>query len=73
MGVTWNKYNKKWQAHIYHNKKSIYIGAFENEKDAAKAVNSKCMKLKIPIKNPVVGVLDNEDLKRLKKLKVIRC
>ena len=72
MGVTWNKENKKWLTQIYHNKKEIYFGSFENEKDAARAVNSKCMELKILIKNPVVGVLDNEFWERLKQ-KVIRC
>ena len=72
VGVTWIKDNKKWQGQIGHNKKNIYIGAFENEKDAAKAVNSKCMELKIPRKNLEVGALDNKVWERL-KLKVIRC
>ena len=43
---------------MFHNKKLIYIGSFENDKDAAKAVNLKCKELKIPPKNPGIGVLD---------------
>ena len=70
--VTWNKETKKWQAQIVHNKKHIYIGSFENENDAAKAVNCKCKELKIPMKNPEGEALDNETLERLKQ-KVIRC
>ena len=44
------------------------MGCFQIEKDAARAVNWKCEELKIPIKNPeVVGVLDDEQLKKLKQ------
>jgi hypothetical protein len=68
MGVYWDKQNKKWKASLLHNNKRIYIGCFKNEKNAVKAVNWKCKELKIPIKNPeVVGVLDNDQLKKLKQ------
>ena len=72
VGVCWSKKRKKWLAQIYHNKKQIWFGSFENEKDAAKAVNSKCMELKIPMKNLEVETLDNKVWERL-KLKVSRC
>jgi hypothetical protein len=62
VAVYWNKKTKKWVAYITHNKESICIGYFKNEKNAANAVNWKCRKLNIPIKNPEVGVLDNEPM-----------
>ena len=68
VGVTWIKRDKKWKAFLHHNKKHIHIGCFKNEKDAARAVNWKCKELKIPMKNPeLVGVLDDEKLKQLKE------
>ena len=65
LGVSWDKQNKKWKASFNYNKKKVHIGFFTNQNDAAKAVNWKCKELKIPIKNPeVVGVLDDEQLKQ---------
>jgi hypothetical protein len=61
IGVYWNKASKKWYASVRRN----YIGSFEIEEDAAKAVNSKCQEFNIPLKNSSVGVLDNEALKKL--------
>jgi hypothetical protein len=59
---------KKWQAQIYHNKKMTGAGIFDNEKDAAKAVNFKCRELKIPMKNSEVGVLDYKILQKVTKV-----
>lgn len=39
IGVSWSKGMGKWQAHIMVNYKSIYLGCFEEELDAAKAYN----------------------------------
>ena len=50
-----------------HNKKTHYIGCFEIEEDAAKAVNSKCQELNIGLKNARVGVLDNKTFMKLKE------
>jgi hypothetical protein len=71
VGVSWDKRRKKWVAKI----KDSYIGGFEIEKDAAKAINVKCQELNIPLKNPGVGVLNHEKLKKLKEKlkKVIFC
>ena len=65
--VSWNKNHKKWQVSISRKGQRYYVGYFESEEDAAKAVNLKCQELNIPLKNPSVGVLDNEILKKLKK------
>jgi len=40
-GVSWCKRAKKWRAGIYINGKSIYIGMFDNEIDAANAYINK--------------------------------
>ena len=66
VGVYWNKERKKWKASFFHKKEHIYIASFENEKDAAKAVNWKCGELKISMKNPELGSLDIEAVERLK-------
>ena len=36
-GVCWNKKSLKWQAEVMFEKKSIFLGYFKNEIDAAKA------------------------------------
>ncbi len=33
-GVSWNSRDKKWQVHIYINKKQTHLGYYENLKDA---------------------------------------
>ena len=66
MGVNWDKQNKKWRASLTYNKKKVHIGFFTNQNDAAKAVNWKCEELKISLKNPQVGFLDDEELAQLK-------
>jgi hypothetical protein len=72
VGVYWLKRSKHWQAKVQQrNGQNHHIGTFEIEEDAAKAVNRKCQKLNIPLKNPSVGVLDNKTLEKL-KLKVIQ-
>lgn len=38
-GVTWNKQNLKWLARISNEGKTIFLGYFNNEKDAANAYN----------------------------------
>lgn len=42
-GVTWHQ--KGWQVAITHNGKSIYIGRFHNELEAAKAYDAKAKEL----------------------------
>jgi hypothetical protein len=44
-GVTWNKKAIKWQAHIRHKKKYIYLGLFHEEIAAAQAFDIIARKL----------------------------
>ena len=66
-GVSWVKERKKWTCVFFLNGERHYAGSFKIEEDAAKAVNLKCQELNITLKNPSVGVLDYEILKKLKK------
>jgi hypothetical protein len=44
-GVTWCKTTNRWRAQISLNKKSINLGRFDNEIEAAKAYNTKAKEL----------------------------
>ena len=44
-GVSYRTKNGKWQAQIKHNYKSIWIGEYDNEIDAAKAYDQKAIEL----------------------------
>tara|TARA_R110000765_G_scaffold152537_1_gene255341 strand:+ start:214 stop:486 length:273 start_codon:yes stop_codon:yes gene_type:complete len=48
VGVSWDINAKKWQATIYHDAKSIYVGGFRNERNAHEAIKEKRIELKIP-------------------------
>lgn len=37
IGVNWNKFKSKWEAHISINKKPTYLGTYVNKEDAIKA------------------------------------
>ena len=62
---------KRFHASIQNRNKQYHIGCFENEIEAAMAVNKKCDELNIPLKNPSVRDLDITGA--YKKLKVILC
>jgi len=44
-GVCWHKNAQKWVAYITKKRKTIYLGCFENEKDAALAYNENAITL----------------------------
>ena len=44
-GVRWYKPLRKWRAQIWHNNKSIHLGYFTNEQEAAKIYNKKAKEL----------------------------
>jgi hypothetical protein len=42
-GVSFNKVSNKWIAYIKKNQKQVYLGRFENKKDAAIAYNERAI------------------------------
>ena len=46
IGVYWSENSQKWYSKIKHNYKSIYIGMFDCEEDAAKAYDDKAFDLR---------------------------
>jgi len=65
IGVTWNERAKKWKASVYsrEDKEMLYLGLFHDKIEAAKAVNARCQKLGMPIKNPQVENNKEKDRK----------
>jgi len=54
-GVSWHKIKGKWIARIRKDGKKIYGGYFDDEVDAATAVNQLCEKYEILPKNPDIN------------------
>jgi len=54
IGVTWDKETKRWRAYLWNAKAKVReeLGLFEDQIDAAKAVNARCRIYGIAIKNP---------------------
>jgi hypothetical protein len=66
-GVSWNKKMKKWVASKTYNGTIEFIGHFNNDDDAAKAVNWYDIKMNVAMTNPEVGVLEGRLLEELKQ------
>jgi len=59
IGVSWDKREQKWLARFTHKGKPHFVGYFDDELEAAIAVNGRCRYLNIPIKNP--GIQNESD------------
>ena len=61
-GVYWHRKNKKWCALINpKGQKRKFVGCFENELHAAKRVNQLCEELGIPLQNPEISAIPNQE------------
>jgi hypothetical protein len=60
-GVSWHKESGKWYVVIYlKGQKPIYGGYFKDELDAAKRMNQLCEELGIPLQNPEISAIQNQ-------------
>ena len=60
-GVYWHKQKKRWYVSIYLKKqKRKYGGSFKNELDAAMRMNQLCQELCIPLQNPTISAMPNQ-------------
>ena len=46
MGVSWVKRDRKWQAEIKHDGKQQRLGSFDDEHEAARAVDKRARQLR---------------------------
>ena len=46
MGVSWIKRDRKWMAKITHERKQQHLGNFDDEREAARAVDTAARKLR---------------------------
>jgi hypothetical protein len=61
-GVFWNKGIGRWYVQIIllTGIEPEYFGSFDDEKEAGKKVNQICEKHGIPLKNPGIGTIPNQ-------------
>merc|ERR1712034_30691 len=64
-GVCWHREKRKWRARIYPKGQTQKFGGyFKDELDAAKRVNQLCEKLEIPLKNPTISAIPNQQYQK---------
>merc|ERR1712034_214199 len=69
-GVCWHREKRKWRARIYPKGQTQKFGGyFDDELDAAKRVNQLCEKLEIPLRNPEISAIPNEQYQEKEKEK----
>ena len=67
-GVYWQREIKKWHVQLsLKEKKTKYGGTFNNEKDAVERVNQLCEELGIPLQNPEISAIPNQQYQVTKK------
>merc|ERR1712034_93921 len=60
-GVYWHKQKKRWYVAIcLKEQKRKYGGSFKDELDAAMRMNQLCQELRIPLKNPTISTMPNQ-------------
>jgi len=49
--VAWHRKARKWQVQIYHNRRTAYVGQFDDEREAAMAADKRCVELGLETRN----------------------
>ena len=59
--MTWHKKMNKWYAQVFLKRGQQKCGGyFKDELDAAKGVNQLCEELEIPLQNPEISMMPNQ-------------
>jgi len=67
-GVTWHKHRNKWNVQLrVKGEKQKHGGSFKDELDAATRVNQLCEKLGIPLQNPEISAIPNQQYQAKEK------
>jgi len=74
-GVCWHKKKRKWYVIMsLKDGKTKYGGMFHNELDAGIRVNQLCEELEIPLHNPTISTIPNEQYqKKRKSITIYKC
>ena len=60
-GVFWHREKRKWCIQLQlKGQKQKQVGAFKNELDAANVLNQLCEDFGIPLKNPAISMIPNQ-------------
>merc|ERR1712034_164449 len=67
-GISWNRQMGKWNVQIRPKGQKLKFGGyFEDELDAAKGVNQLCEELGIPLQNPEISAIPNQQYQKKEK------
>merc|ERR1712034_9770 len=67
-GVYWHRETRKWCVRLYRKgQNQKYGGVFDDELNAAKRVNQLCEKLGIPVQNPEVSTMTDQEPHKKRK------
>jgi hypothetical protein len=55
VGASWDRTNKKWMANIRIDQKSVYLGSYTSEEDAARAFDARAAPIGRPVNFPGAG------------------
>ena len=68
-GVCWDTKSRKWRVQLsLKGEKPKYGGYFKDELDAAKRANQLCEELRIPLQNPEISAIPNQQYQVAKKV-----
>jgi len=63
-GVSWNKRTRQWRVQLSCNGGNAKVYYFKDELDAAKRVNQLCEEMGIPLRNPEISAISNQQCQK---------